>query len=121
MRGLRYINVLATAVLLIACTTPATANNTVPAATIDPAGISNEQVNSWLQFYYRDPKPQSVVPMVQVISAKGFFYTDAINASLIGFLSGIFKRDPSKTVDVLDQLKPLPPADYQMLLLSAAL
>jgi hypothetical protein len=74
--------------------------------------------SQWLQHYYENPQPDQVVPAVFALSRSGYFESAGQPATAIGFLSGLFARNPDRVSGWMTAFRGLPDA-HQRIVASA--
>jgi hypothetical protein len=81
---------------------------TIPAEEQTPANGDD-----WLTFYYRNPRPDQLVPQLKAWSAEGTLQDKQARAPLVGFLSQVFRLNAARIEEWYSQVKDLPAEDLE--------
>ncbi len=71
--------------------------------------------DDWLTFYYRNPRPDQLIPQLKAWSSEGTLQDQNARAPLLGFLSQVFRQNTDQIASWYQQTKDLPPKDQELI------
>lgn len=87
--------------------------STISAQEQSAQGQTPANGDDWLTFYYRNPRPDQLVPQLKAWSAEGTLQDKQARAPLVGFLSQVFRLNAARIEDWYSQVKDLPAEDLE--------
>lgn len=81
------------------------------------AFTSKDELNHWLTYYYLKPDPNRVPEAVKYMSEIGLFDDKKGIAPFFGFLSGVFRKNPTRMPGWVDQMSSMKEAHLGVVIL----
>jgi hypothetical protein len=78
---------------------------------VSAAGQHDDEPERWLTYYYRDPQPDRLTPMIAQLSARGAFTNPTAVPPLVGFMMELFRSHPERLAAWSSELGALPAED----------
>jgi len=71
-------------------------------------GVGSVSDDAWFAFYYQHPEPDELVAQIRALADEGLLSAEKDRMPLIGFLSGVFDRHPTKITGWMVEFEKLP-------------
>lgn len=78
---------------------------------------SQTEFSKWLTYYYLNPEPENIVQAVRYMSNSGLLDNGKAYPPIVGFLAGVFKKNPSKVSSWVNNLSSLSNSSYGVVVL----
>ena len=91
---------------------PAAAQNQDPSLTPEEG---EEMEPDWLEFYYRDPRPEEFVEQMKTYSKEGVLMSEAARPALVAFISQVIRQNRDKLGGWYGELRGLSPEEMQVI------
>ncbi len=81
----------------------------------DDHGKTPANGDDWLTFYYRNPRPDQLIPQLKAWSAEGTLQDQNARGPLLGFLSAVFRQNADQLENWYQQTLSLPAKDQELI------